>query len=555
MMKRLLLILLTAASFININAQGTQGNITNWFHLSSEDGYNGIGSDKAYKELIKSEGQTVVVAIIDSGVDIDHQDLKDNIWTNPGEIPDNGIDDDKNGYIDDVHGWNFIGGPDGKNVDADSYEGTRVYNKLKYKYANADPAKINKTQKEEYELFKKVEKEVLDKKTQAESELAQIDEAEGRIIDALNNVEKGLKAQNLNLSEIKNLDVSEDTGLAFGKRVVQKIMEDSPGRSSIEEIKEFILFELLNDKREIQKQLEFAYNTEFDPRADIVKDNYADSYEKYYGNNDVEGPDPLHGTHVAGIVGAVRNNNIGMNGIAANVKLMSVRTVPDGDERDKDVANAIRYAVDNGASIINMSFGKAYSWDKKVVNEAVKYAASKDVLLVHAAGNSGENTDIEDNFPNDHLGKSGFLFFKKEKYAKNWIEVGALSHKKGEDAVAGFSNYGTKEVDIFSPGVQIYATVPNNQYRFLQGTSMASPVVAGLAAVLRSQYPALTAEQVKSIIMTTGTPITDKVKQPGTQELVPFNTLSVSGKIVNLEKALQMAATIKGKKKTKTSGV
>jgi len=202
-----------------------------------------------------------------------------------------------------------------------------------------------------------------------------------------------------------------------------------------------------------------------------------------------------------------------------------------------------------------MSFGKAYSWDKKVVNEAVKYAASKDVLLVHAAGNSGENTDIEDNFPNDHLGKSGFLFFKKEKYAKNWIEVGALSHKKGEDAVAGFSNYGTKEVDIFSPGVQIYATVPNNQYRFLQGTSMASPVVAGLAAVLRSQYPALTAEQVKSIIMTTGTPITDKVKQPGTQELVPFNTLSVSGKIVNLEKALQMAATIKGKKKTKTSGV
>ncbi len=555
MMKRLLLILLTAASFININAQGTQGNITNWFHLSSEDGYNGIGSDKAYKELIKSEGQTVVVAIIDSGVDIDHQDLKDNIWTNPGEIPDNGIDDDKNGYIDDVHGWNFIGGPDGKNVDADSYEGTRVYNKLKYKYANADPAKINKTQKEEYELFKKVEKEVLVKKTQAESELAQIDEAEGRIIDALNNVEKGLKAQNLNLSEIKNLDVSEDTGLAFGKRVVQKIMEDSPGRGSIEEIKEFILFELLNDKREIQKQLEFAYNTEFDPRADIVKDNYADSYEKYYGNNDVEGPDPLHGTHVAGIVGAVRNNNIGMNGIAANVKLMSVRTVPDGDERDKDVANAIRYAVDNGASIINMSFGKAYSWDKKVVNEAVKYAASKDVLLVHAAGNSGENTDIEDNFPNDHLGKSGFLFFKKEKYAKNWIEVGALSHKKGEDAVAGFSNYGTKEVDIFSPGVQIYATVPNNQYRFLQGTSMASPVVAGLAAVLRSQYPALTAEQVKSIIMTTGTPITDKVKQPGTQELVPFNTLSVSGKIVNLEKALQMAATIKGKKKTKTSGV
>ena len=216
------------------------------------------------------------------------------------------------------------------------------------------------------------------------------------------------------------------------------------------------------------------------------------------------------------------------------------------------MANAIRYAVDNGASVINMSFGKGYSWDKTLVDEAVKYAAEKDVLLVHAAGNSAANNDETDNFPNDYLGKKGFLFFKKPYYAKNWIEVGALNYKGGEDAVARFSNYGKAGVDVFAPGVQIFATVPNNQYMFLQGTSMASPVVAGVAAVLRSQYPALTAEQVKEIIMTQVTPLTGSVKKPGSGELVPFSSLSISGGVVNLEKALEAAATVKGKKKVTT---
>ncbi|HRO72206.1 MAG TPA: S8 family serine peptidase, partial [Saprospiraceae bacterium] len=292
------------------------------------------------------------------------------------------------------------------------------------------------------------------------------------------------------------------------------------------------------------------YNPDFDPRKTIVMDDYNNPRERNYGNNDVTGPDPLHGTHVAGIVGAVRNNNIGMDGVATNVKLMSVRTVPDGDERDKDVANAIRYAVDNGASVINMSFGKGFGTHKDVVDEAVKYAASKDVLLVHAAGNSAQNNDVVASFPNaPYDKKTGFLFFKKNRMAKNWIEVGALNYKDGEDAAAPFSNYGQTRVDLFAPGMKIYSTMPDNEYAELQGTSMAAPVVAGVAAVIRSVYPKLTAEQVKEAIMKSVTPLNHNVKVPGTKEIQPFSKLSVSGGVVNLYNALVYASTMKGKKK------
>jgi subtilisin family serine protease len=272
-----------------------------------------------------------------------------------------------------------------------------------------------------------------------------------------------------------------------------------------------------------------------------------------YGNNDVEGPDALHGTHVGGIIGAVRDNDLGMDGVAPNVKLMSVRAVPDGDERDKDVANAIRYAVDNGASIINMSFGKGFGTHKQLVDDAVKYAESKDVLLIHAAGNSGQNNDTTPNFPNATFEKkSGFLFFKKKRKAKNWIEVGALNYKDGEDAPAPFSNYGEKEVDVFAPGMKIYSTLPNNEYAPLQGTSMAAPVVAGVAATIRAVYPRLTAVQVKEAIMMSVTPLKQEVKLPGSKsDKVNFSKLSVTGGTVNLEKALQYASKLQGKKKVK----
>jgi subtilisin family serine protease len=525
-----------------------------WFHLDPSEGFNGVSSQKTIKEKLKGTGKTVVVAIIDSGIDFNHEDLKDNIWINAGEIPGNGIDDDKNGYIDDVNGWSFIGGPNGKNVAGDTYEVTRVYGSLLYKYKDADPSKLNKTQKAEYDLYLKTKKEVEESKAEAQEQLKQFIDIENRAVAALKLVEEKLKDSKLTLGEAGSINVSQSTELAYGVNIIKRMTQNRKGLTTVEQVREFLTFDLLEARRDAEKKIKIAYNTDFDPRSTIVMDDYNNKLEKIYGNNDVIGPDALHGTHVGGIVGAVRDNNIGMDGIAPNVKLMVIRAVPDGDERDKDVANAIRYAVDNGASIINMSFGKGYSPEKNIVDEAVKYAEKNDVLLVHAAGNSAANNDTEPNFPNAYLGKSGFIF-KKKRYAKNWIEVGALSFKKDADMVASFSNFGGKSVDIFAPGVQIFATTPNNQYRFLQGTSMAAPVVSGVAAVIRSHFPTLSATQVKSVLMNSVVPFTNMVKEPGSGKEVPFNTLSVSGGVVNLYKAYELAEKTKGKKKIKVSGV
>jgi cell wall-associated protease len=548
-------------SLISLGLQAQKAS-KDWYHEDAANGYNGTSAKKAYHELLKDKkGQTVVVAIIDSGVDIEHEDLQGNIWTNPGEKPGNGIDDDKNGYIDDVHGWNFIGGPDGKNVGPETYEATRLYAKYRYKFDKVtDPKKLNKKDKAQYDLFLKWKNDVESNRASAEAELSQISAVEANALKGMNKLAKAIEGREEGFALMKdsdclkklNLESDQEAFIAFN--IGKQLMAQADDIESMEDLKKFLINVLEEEKQGSKNKVMYAYNPDYDSRKEIVKDNYDDQYQKNYGNNDVEGPDALHGTHVAGIVGAIVNNGIGSDGIAQNVKLMSVRAVPDGDERDKDVANAIRYAVDNGASIINMSFGKGYSWDKKVVNDAVEYAAKKDVLLVHAAGNSAQDNDATDNFPNDNLGKKGFLF-KKVKYAKNWLEIGALSPKPGEDMVATFSNYGKKGVDVFSPGVQIYATVPNNEYQYLQGTSMASPVAAGVAAVIRSQYPSLTAIQVKDIIMKSAKPLTDKVKKPGSSDKVSFSDLSVTGGTVNLYNALKLAEQTKGTKKIKEKGV
>jgi subtilisin family serine protease len=289
--------------------------------------------------------------------------------------------------------------------------------------------------------------------------------------------------------------------------------------------------------------LEYMLNTEYDPRS-IVGDDYSNSSERYYGNNDCNGPDSFHGTHVAGIIAAARNNGIGVDGVAADVRIMAVRCVPDGDERDKDVANAIRYAVDNGAKIINMSFGKKYSWDKKAVDEAVKYADSKGVLLVHAAGNDALNIDEVNHFPCKK--------FEGKGEAANFVDVGALSWLNDDKAVAPFSNYGKNTVDVFSPGVDIYSTTPKNGYRDASGTSMASPVACGVAAVLKSYYPDLTPKQIKKIMVKSSVKKYKgkKVIKPGTKdELVKFEKLGRNAGIVNLYEAVKMAEKFS---KTKT---
>jgi subtilisin family serine protease len=287
-------------------------------------------------------------------------------------------------------------------------------------------------------------------------------------------------------------------------------------------------------------QAKYGYNTEFDSRA-IVGDQYSNLNEKGYGNSDVKGPDAEHGTHVAGIIAANRKNNVGIKGIADNVKIMSVRTVPNGDERDKDVANAILYAVDNGAHIINMSFGKSYSPDKEIVDKAVKYAESKGVLLIHAAGNDGNNTDEEVNYPS--------RYYQDNKEARTWVEVGASAWGADNSFVATFSNYGKKTVDLFSPGVQIYSTIPENKYKDNDGTSMASPATAGVAAILMSYFPDLTAVQVKDILRQSTRKFDNlKVVRPGGKDEVQFKELSSTGGLVNAYEAVKLAMSTRGQR-------
>jgi len=518
----------------------------NWFNLDkSTSNVQGVSTEKVYKDIIKSKkGRTVIVAVIDSGVDAEHEDLKDVMWVNAGEIAGNGIDDDGNGYVDDIHGWNFIGGKDGRNVKEDNLEVARVYKKLNKKYDGKSITEVS--DKKEYATYLQAKKEIEEGREKAQANLAQYESIKPIILESLSAVEKVLDGKAPTVENIQGLNVSSDRALEIGQGVVMDVLSQGGSFESIDEIKEVMNGQLQEGIDHFSNQLEFGLNPDFDSRT-VIGDNYANQTEKGYGNNDVEGPDALHGTHVAGIIGAIRNNDVGMNGVANNVRIMSIRAVPDGDERDKDVANAIRYAVDNGASVVNMSFGKGFSWNKKVVDDAIRYAAKKDVLLVHAAGNSHMEVEPTNNFPNDKYEKKK-LFGKKN--APNWIEVGALNWKGGEDAVATFSNYDQENVDLFAPGVAIYSTVPDNKYQNLQGTSMASPVVAGVAALLRSQFPKLSAKQVKSILMDSVTPLNTQVIKPGSDgEKVPFSTLSVTGGVVNAYKAVQKASKVKGKKK------
>ena len=545
-MKKLLTLVLASACYVTMSAQAP----SDWYHQDPADGFNGVSVDKTYNTLLKGRSsQTVVVAIIDSGMDIEHEDLADNMWVNPGEIPGNGIDDDNNGYIDDIHGWNFIGGKDGSHVGGDNLEVTRQYAIYRGKFDKvSNPASLNKEDKMKYEKYLIYKEEVESARKRATSRIARMDSIGTELALSIDAAATAIGSDTITAAAVNSIEAGDDDKLAMAKRVLPQFLAE-PMTSA--QVKEALKGALDGDKAYWNSQLKYHYNPDLNTR-EIVGDDYSDSRQTDYGNNDVEGPDPLHGTHVGGIVGAVRDNGIGVQGVANNVKLMSVRTVPDGDERDKDVAAAIRYAVDNGASVINMSFGKGFSHDKDIVDEAVKYAKKKDVLLVHAAGNSAQDNDTTGNFPNDKYDKrDGWWIFKKDKKAKNWIEVGALNFEKGEDLSATFSNYGAENVDVFAPGVQIYNTLPNNEYRNLQGTSMAAPVVAGVAAVLRSYFPALTAEQVKDIIMNSAIKQSDIVKKPGTDEMVPFSELSVSGGILNMYNAVELALKTKGKKKVK----
>ncbi len=492
----------------------------NWFHLDpASSTYPGISTEEAYQFMGSKPARKVIVAVIDSGVDSAHEDLQGKLWVNSDEIAGNGQDDDNNGYVDDVHGWNFIGGSDGTNVDNDTYELTREYVRLQRERGGQSGKKKRKDEEYYQSIVRSYRAKVSELQQQREqfTGTAVAFRRFNQLFTAY------LAVDSLTLDTLQSVQ-SPDQLIAYGQQFMEYALQAGIDEKGIEDAEAYF-----------RSALDYGYDTTFNTRT-IVGDNYADLSERDYGNRDVTGPDATHGTHVAGIIAANRDNTLGGKGIAEAAEIMIVRAVPDGDERDKDVANAIYYAVDNGANIINMSFGKSYSPDKTVVDEAVRYAQERNVLLVHAAGNDGKSVDKTPNFPNASLNGGKIK-------APNWIEVGASSWKLNDGLPAEFSNYGKKNVDVFAPGVDIYSSTPNDSYEQLDGTSMAAPVVSGVAALLMSYFPDLTAEQVREIILESAIPYRDlPVKRPGDEKEIKFSSLSSTGGVVNVLAAVKMAA-------------
>lgn len=492
-----------------------ENDLQRWSHLDLiRDSIPGMSVDRAYEELIKdTKGVKVIVGIIDSGIDIEHPDLAPVIWKNPKETAGNKKDDDKNGYVDDIYGWNFLG-----DAIHENYEFIRILKKPN----------------DGSEDYKRAQKEYEEKMMETKSNKQRVD----YLMSVVPTIQNHLKKEDFTLEDLKSIETTDEK-INDAKGTLERAFEAGLTIESFNKRYE-------GAQRQVESQLNYHFNIDFNGRK-IVGDNPDDLSDTNYGNNDVIGLDKdeaLHGTHVAGIVAQVRHNGIGGDGVTNNAEIMTLRAVPDGDEYDKDIALAIRYATDNGAKVINGSFGKYYSPHREWVIEAMKYAAEKDVLIVIAAGNDAYDLDVVDKFPNDSYGGD-------TEYSDNVVIVGALNPSYDNRLLASFTNYGKQNVDVFAPGVQIYATAPENTYRYLQGTSMASPNVAGVAALVRSYFPNLSANQVKQILIessikpTLEVMITDGTS--GERISKPFSEFSKSGGIVNAYNALIMASKITGK--------
>ena len=514
---------ISAAAAVLVSSLAFSQNPNKDWHFKDikADKVPGISYTQALSTVEGKEAKPVIVAVIDGGIDTAHEDLKDNLWMNPDEIPGNGIDDDNNGYIDDVYGWNFLGGPEG-NVEEETMEMTRIYRKAKQAIDNGTLKEGSEGWDEYVALSEAYESEMKESK-EMKMYFERIDFVY-KMSDEL--ISKHLGKEDYTMAEVRSIKTTNED-LRNAQEFFIVVEKSGMQKSDLDEAKEHF-----------DKMVDYHLNVDFDPRT-IVGDDPSDINDSIYGNNDVMGGDPSHGTHVAGIIGAVRNNNLGMDGISTNVQLMTIRAVPDGDERDKDVALGIRYAVNNGADVINMSFGKYYSPYSEMVADAIAYAERNNVIMVHAAGNDASDIDGKPHFP-----AKSFTTTNAEN--KFWIEVGANSSDRKKGIVANFSNYGNSTVDIFAPGVDIYSCVPGSEYKAQSGTSMAAPVVTGVVALILNYYPDMNRADVKALLVNSGVDFSKKKvyapSEEGAADKVKFGELSNSGKVVNANEALEQAA-------------
>ncbi len=505
----------------------------NWhFQDYTDDGYAGISLHKAYTLLKDRKPKPVIVAILDSGVDTTNEDIKHFLWQNPNEIPANGKDDDHNGFIDDVHGWNFLGNAKGQNIDAESLEVTRMYSRMFKKFNNIDTLHLKGNDKKEFDLYIRIRNDYQNRVKEANEELTYYTIVIKNVTRMENALKQYLHTDTLTESKLKPLlTCQNDTIKTFASRYYQSKKAG------------YELAQIKNAALVTEKKLKTELNPDFDARY-IVGDNPFNINDSIYGNNDIMGPSCNHGTFTAGIIAADRHNGNNAFGIADCVQIMILRIVPGGDERDKDVANAIKYAVNNGAKILNMSFGKQYSPEKNMVDDAITYAESKGVIFIHAAGNESNNNDKIPHFPSP-------VGINNKLLTKRWIDVGASGIKVDENLAAPFSNYGKKTVDVFAPGVKIFSTGLHNSFRASNGTSASCPVVTGIAALLMSYFPELTSSEIRNIILSSVNIYKIRVLLPSKSEYnkrIPFTKLSKTGGIVNAEKAVKMAISLSKKR-------
>ncbi|WP_062055909.1 S8 family serine peptidase [Aquimarina longa] len=519
------------------NLKLTDQETLNWHHKDIiDDTIPGISLDKAYKKILnKKKLDNVIIAIIDQQVEINHEDLKDQIWNNPKEIPDNNIDDDNNGYIDDIHGWNFLGNSKGENIIRANYEFVRVIRKFDSTFKNKRKEHISSKQKANFLIYKQAQKSYEKKLKFAKKEQEYADFLVRNYPKSKKLLKTFFPQENYTLQQVDSLYKVHKENSELGKLIyfMYDYLKYNLSKDWIIETKKTA------DER-LSKLMNFKYND-----RSILGDDPNNLADNEYGNNIVNKYSKIlyHGTNVTGVIASTRDNNIGAQGILNNCKIMVLSVSPIGDENDKDISLAIKYAVDNGAKIINMSFGKDFSINKKWVNEAIKYASEKDVLIVSSAGNESRNLDNQNIYHvNDTEYSTG------NEISNNFLLIGSSTYSLDKNLKKSSSNYGKSNVDLFAPGHNIYTTSPlEEKYKFTTGSSYSSAIVSGIAALIRSCYPDLKAFQIKEILMKSGISYNIDVEmtlKDNTKKMIPFSDLSKSGKIVNAYNALLMAEQV-----------
>lgn len=511
----------------------------------------GISLDKWYNQNKKKPKNTVIVAVIDTQIDKNHEDLQDKIWENSKEIADNNIDDDKNGYIDDIQGWNFTAKKDSYVVWG-NFEYIRIVREFKNKFENQTETTVSKNDLYNYKEYLRAKKKLEEELSYYKNRLKSLEYSINIFPAVKDSLKHYFPKEDYTYKQLDSLykiykindktfrqrreDNDRDLGAMIGFMIFR--LESS----------EQTLSEVIESKIQTDSIVNKNLNVNFDERK-FIGDN-PNILEKGYGSKNIsiskEGHRSFqdHNTKVSGIIAANRNNNLGIRGIVQDVKIMPLTISFSGDEHDKDIAMAVYYAVDNGAKVINLSFIKEFSLRQQWVSESFKYAEKHNVLLVHAAGNESFDVDKNPTYPSDNN------FDGTGEICNNFINVGSISTRLNNTFVSDFSNYGKLNVDLFAPGDEIYTTAAGNTYKFDSGTSLAAPMVSGTAALIWSYYPNLTAVEVKQIILDSGTSYDLEVIVPGTEDKkVPFSELSKSGKVLNVYNAMQLAEKISKKRK------